>query len=71
MAQDTPSRHADKAMLRMPDGMRDRLRSAAAANNRTMNAEVVAAIEQWLSGQTQQQLDRIEAACMELLERLK
>ena len=44
----TTSRDSDKFMLRLPDGMRDRLKSAAAANNRSMNAEIVAAIELWL-----------------------
>jgi muconolactone delta-isomerase len=37
-----PSEKADRFMVRLPDGMRDRLKEAAKANNRTMNAEVVA-----------------------------
>lgn len=32
----------DKFMLRLPDGMRDRIKAAAEANNRSMNAEIVA-----------------------------
>lgn len=39
------SRESDKFMLRMPDGMRDRVRIAAEANGRSMNAEIVAALE--------------------------
>ena len=35
----------DKFMLRLPDGMRDRIRVAAEANNRSMNAEIVARLE--------------------------
>lgn len=39
-----PSDLADKFMLRMPDGMRDRIRAAAENNNRSMNAEIVASL---------------------------
>lgn len=47
MATDTPTtgRESDKFMLRLPDGMRDRLKDAAKANNRTLNAEIVARLE--------------------------
>lgn len=40
-----PSTLADKVLVRMPDGMRDQLKDAAKANNRTMNAEIVARLE--------------------------
>lgn len=40
--QDTESRHADKYIVRFPDGMRDRLKDLAKSNNRTLNAEIVA-----------------------------
>jgi hypothetical protein len=36
-----PSDIADKFMLRLPDGMRERLAEAAKANNRSMNAEII------------------------------
>lgn len=36
---------SDKFMLRLPDGMRERIRVTADANNRSMNAEIVAALE--------------------------
>lgn len=39
-------RESDKFMLRLPDGIRDRIAEAAKANNRTMNAELVARILQ-------------------------
>lgn len=37
-----PSRTADQFVVRLPDGMRDRIAQAAKANNRSMNAEIVA-----------------------------
>lgn len=36
---------ADKFIIRMPDGLRDRIAEAAFKNGRSMNAEVVAALE--------------------------
>lgn len=38
-------RESDKFMLRLPDGMRDRIKAVAAQNNRSMNAEIVATLE--------------------------
>ena len=38
-------RESDKFMLRLPDGMRERIKAAADRNNRSMNAEIVAALE--------------------------
>lgn len=40
-----PSDRQEQFMLRLPDGMRDRIKAAAEANNRSMNAEIVAALE--------------------------
>lgn len=37
---------ADKYVLRMPDGMRDKLAELAKANNRSMNAEIVLILQQ-------------------------
>lgn len=42
---DTPSRELDKVIVRLPDGMRDALKAAAAVNNRSMNAEIVARLQ--------------------------
>jgi hypothetical protein len=36
-----PSDKADKVLVRMPDGMRDRIKAAAKEHNRTMNAEII------------------------------
>lgn len=47
--QDTPSRHADKYIVRFPEGMRDRIAAAADASGRSMNAEIVQRLEWALS----------------------
>ena len=44
MSGTKPGRGADQFALRLPDGMRDRIRAAAEANNRSMNAEIVATL---------------------------
>ncbi|WP_374292601.1 Arc family DNA-binding protein [Paenirhodobacter enshiensis] len=41
-----PSEKQDRFIVRLPDGMRDRIKSAAEANNRSMNAEIVATLEE-------------------------
>lgn len=42
----TPTnRDSDKFMLRLPDGMRERIKDAAEANSRSMNAEIVARLD--------------------------
>lgn len=42
---DFPSQQQDKFVLRMPDGMRDRIKLEAEKNNRSMNAEIIALLE--------------------------
>lgn len=37
-------RDSDKFMLRMPDGLRDRIKAAADTSGRSMNAEIVAVL---------------------------
>jgi len=46
MVQESPSRSMDKVIVRLPDGMRDRIKAAAERNNRSMNAEIVATLEE-------------------------
>lgn len=41
-----PLQTEDKYVLRLPDGMRDRIKAAAEKNNRSMNAEIVATLEE-------------------------
>jgi hypothetical protein len=38
-------RGSEQFMLRLPDGMRDRIREAAEANQRSMNAEILSRLE--------------------------
>lgn len=56
MATKLSAKRLDQFMLRLPDGMRDTLAKLADANGRSMNAEIIAALEQHLSG-----LDRLSA----------
>jgi hypothetical protein len=37
-----PSPDKERFIVRLPDGMRDQIRAAAQANNRTMTAEIIA-----------------------------
>ena len=48
-----PSRTAEQFVVRLPDGMRDRIGEAAKANNRSMNAEIVARIEDSFKAQAE------------------
>lgn len=41
-----PSRTAEQFVVRFPDGMRDRITEAAKASGRSMNAEIVARLQQ-------------------------
>jgi hypothetical protein len=43
-------RESDKFMLRLPDGMRERIAELAKQNGRSMNAEIVARLDAALSG---------------------
>jgi len=42
-----PLQPQDKYVVRLPDGLRDRIREAAAENGRSMNAEIVARLEKY------------------------
>ncbi|OWJ72512.1 hypothetical protein CDV50_04890 [Haematobacter massiliensis] len=41
-----PSKQLDQFVVRLPDGMRERIKVAAETNNRSMNAEIVATLEE-------------------------
>lgn len=60
MAQESESRTLDKVIVRLPDGMRDRIKDAAAANNRSMNAEIVATLEEKYPAPTPVDLSTME-----------
>lgn len=53
-AKKIAGKDADQYMLRLPDGLRDRVANRAAENGRSMNTEIIEAIEKHLQG-----LDRI------------
>jgi hypothetical protein len=38
-------RDSDKFMLRLPDGMRERIKASADANGRSMNSEIIARLD--------------------------
>lgn len=46
-----PSETQERFIVRFPDGMRDRIAEEAKKNNRSMNAEIVARLEQSLAGE--------------------
>ena len=46
MSDNSQHQFKDRYMLRLPDGMRDRVKAAAADANRSMNAEIVATLEE-------------------------
>jgi plasmid stability protein len=43
--QGFPSDKQDQFVVRLPDGLRDRIKAAAEASGRSMNAEIVKALE--------------------------
>lgn len=45
-----PSAKQDQFVLRLPDGMRDELKTVADQNGRSMNAEIIARIEESFEG---------------------
>lgn len=49
MTEDNNSRNADKFVVRLKPGMRDQLKARAKADNQTMNATAVTAIEKNLA----------------------
>lgn len=60
---DAPNRsYKDQYMLRLPDGLRDRIAASAKRNGRSMNSEIVAVLENQYPAPT---------AYADLLERMK
>lgn len=49
MTEEINSRNADKFIVRLKDGMRDQLKERAKADNQSMNAAAVTAIEKYLA----------------------
>ena len=48
MTNDTVGRGSDQVKLRLPDGMRDELKEAAKVNGRSMNAEIIAKLQDYI-----------------------
>lgn len=61
MADDEKRAWKDQYMLRFPDGMRDKLKSAAAANGRSLNAEIVYRLQETLEMDDYQPVENIHA----------
>lgn len=49
MSRENPSDKLDQYIVRMPDGMRDRIKAMAQANRRSMNAEILLAIDEHMA----------------------
>lgn len=66
MNDEAPSRQQEKFVVRLPDGMRERIAKAAELNGRSMNAEIVKRLEdsfptteQWLIQSRTEELERV------------
>ncbi|MBO9108729.1 Arc family DNA-binding protein [Agrobacterium sp. S2/73] len=44
---DTSNRDANRFIIRMPEGLRDRIKAVAEQNNRSMNAEIVGTLQSY------------------------
>lgn len=64
-------RGSDQFMIRLPDGMRDRIKAAADANGRSMNAEIVATLEdQYPARSIADDYSTLSAQAVQLVETL-
>lgn len=63
-----PSRTADQFVVRFPDGMRDALKEEAHANGRSMNAEIVARLQQSFEPTIRQHQSSVSLADPEALQ---
>lgn len=69
MAESQNRTLTEQFMLRLPDGMRDRIKAAAEANNRSMNAEIVATLETFYPEPSPDPLAEVERAFSRLSRR--
>ncbi|MBZ0124099.1 MAG: Arc family DNA-binding protein [Roseovarius sp.] len=65
---DYPSQKQDKFVLRLPEGLRDRIKAAAERNGRSMNAEIVQLLERQYPEPMDLPSDQIEAIRALLVE---
>ena len=54
---EAPAKKQDQFIVRLPDGMRNKVKESAELNNRSMNAEIIAGLEDWLSRNDQNELE--------------
>lgn len=71
MAVGKPGRGSDQFALRLPDGMRDRIKAAADKSGRSMNAEMVARLEASFAARPDKETTELNAmkAIIEVLRR--
>ncbi|QNQ62525.1 Arc family DNA-binding protein [Brucella sp. 6810] len=65
-----PSEKLDQYMLRFPDGMRERLKTLAKDNNRTLNAEIIARLEASFSSSARPQSKDVDPLVREMADEL-
>lgn len=64
MVERGTGRESDKFMLRLPDGMRDRIKAEADRNGRSMNAEIIAALHEKYPPPSDPDLDKMDEMVM-------
>lgn len=52
MSDQSPSRLLDKIIIRVPEGMRDRIKRVADSNNRSVNAELLVLLDRTYPDET-------------------
>lgn len=70
MPTDAPSDRAPKFIIRLPEGMRDRIAGAAKANGRSMNAEIVQRLEDSFARQAVDAVADVNAMIREIREEM-
>lgn len=58
MSEKFPSQLQDKFTVRFPDGLREAIANRAKSNGRSMNSEIIAALDAWLSGEPLEELSQ-------------
>lgn len=71
MRKKFPSQLQDKFTVRFPEGMRDKIAELAKKNGRSMNNEIIYALENYLSGETYDYLKKLDEIEREVKSRLE
>lgn len=53
-----PSQEMDRFNVRLPVGMRDAIADRAKRNGRSMNSEIIAALDSWLAGEPMEEVNQ-------------